>query len=175
MLRFSKKPTEEMPFKVFYVCKDEEDLASLSAGFDLLLELSFQVYKEDINKEEVPIDAEYEDSQYLVIPLQATKQGKLRYVSHIPSKKLKCGTSYFWSYKEYPWMLSRGPYKGRSSNEFRVYRGSLNLLVKGERKGSPCSLCPKMLEAMQAEPDCTFGIARCLEELDLRKVLNEAS
>ena len=171
VLRLSKKPTEEMPFRICYLCRDEEDLASLSAGFDLVLELDASLYLPEIAAEGLEMPPEYAQSEYLCLPLQADKRGFLRYVSHVPTGAFVSKVGEYWRHKNSRWYQRYHSSRDKSSKDYPVYRGNPLIIIKGERKGSPCSLCPHMLDAMQSEPDCTFGIRRCLEELCLAKEL----
>jgi len=139
---------------------------------DVLIELPARPYLERIRESECTEEVEKALSEaeegVILIPMLLNKDGSPRYVSLLKPDSLRGKIERFWARRDSSWGT-----KGHTvTPDMRVYQGKVNLVVKGERKGSPCSHCPKVLDSVGAESTCTFGVRECKSNLNLRELLH---
>ena len=166
-----RKP-KNLPFRSFYLCTDSESAADVASCVDVLIELPARPYLERIRESECTEEVEKALSEaeegVILIPMLLNKDGSPRYVSLLKPDSLRGKIERFWARRDSSWGT-----KGHTvTPDMRVYQGKVNLVVKGERKGSPCSHCPKVLDSVGAESTCTFGVRECKSNLNLRELLH---
>ena len=180
MLKVSLPNKSAHQFKVFYLAKDEEDVASVSAAIDVLIELEVGPYVEtileaaDSNERLSTALEEAKESGSILVPVLLNKEGYPRYLGNKtrsnPVYKL---IQYWWDlkvYRDFKFMRNKW-----GSDELTIYPGLKNLIVCGERLGSPCMQCPNVLDSIGSAPSCNFGCKDCLTSLNLKQLVENAN
>ena len=175
-----------LPFNLFYLCTDDQAVADISESIDVLLELPLKPYVDKIIKS-LSIDRSFEGEAELgslieensevgliLIPMR-TKAGKLLHTQAYRPKSKYLKINKYWRNSATRAMYSRmypTSYNSDSAEDMQVYESRLSLIVKGQRKGNPCSHCPLVLDSLGPEPECTFVVAKCKDNLDLKELLS---
>lgn len=168
-----KKP-KNLPFRSFYLCTDSEAAADVAASVDVLIELPAKPYIPKIKEcdscddESAKILDSAEDGVILV-PMLTDRSGAPKYVSLYKPDVERRRKEYFWSMRGVSWGFRRE----EVTSSVKIYESRVGLIVKGQRQGSPCSHCPKVLDSLGADATCTFGLKVCKETLNLKELLRE--
>jgi hypothetical protein len=169
-----------LPFNFFYLCTDMQAVADISEGIDVLLEMPLKPYVDKILKSltaERSVEQEAElvslveansEEGILLVPMRVSKEGEVLYTqAYRPKSQYSKISNTWWLWRNYT--LGRVP---PPTEDMRVYSSRVGLIIKGQRKGTPCSICPKVLDSLGSDPKCTFGLKECKENLNLKEYLN---
>lgn len=171
---FTIKKPKDLPFRSFYLCTDSESVSDVASSIAVLIELPAKPYLDrirdcsDYTKEAAGALNEAEEGVILV-PMLVGRDGFPKYVSLINPASARRKLEYFWTMRDSPW----GTRGETVTPAQRVYQGKVNLIINGERKGSPCSHCPKVLDSFGVDATCTFGISECKKNLNIKELLHE--
>lgn len=168
-----------LPFNFFYLCTDMQAVADISEGIDVLLEMPLKPYVDKIIRsltvdrsvgkeaELVSLVEANSEEGILLVPMRVSKEGEVLYTQAYRPKSKYSEISSHWGYLR--GLFGKTP---PAKEDMRVYISRVGLIIKGQRKGTPCSLCPKVLDSLGSDPKCTFGLKKCRENLNLKEFLN---
>jgi hypothetical protein len=141
MLKVSLPGKSTHQFKVFYLAKDEEEVAGVAAAIDVLLELEVGPYKEDLyaaseRSQELKEYLDLSEAEgSILVPVLLNRNGLPRYlVSKGRSSSVRSKLEY-WRSVSAAGLVNSYRNIGLSPSQFTVYPGFKDLIVCGERRG----------------------------------------